>query len=196
MARKAKGSIDTSVVGTKVGKLITPAQLAASRTEHGHQAAFFQWLAIEGRKAFGADADLLFAVPNGGDRKAHVGAAMKAEGVKRGVPDVCWPMPRECPVAYGTELYTDVMHSMFAGLWIELKRPAERNQASGGGRSDEQVKWHKRLRAQGYAVAVAYGWQAMAWVAWLYWRGELVMPPGEDALMATAVGEVPVVGRG
>lgn len=197
MARKAKGTIDTSVVGTKVGSVITPEQLAASGTEHSHQVAFFQWVAVEGRKAFGDDSDLLFAVPNGGDRKAHVGAAMKAEGVKRGVPDVCWPLPR-AGVGCGSGLFMGAREGdeHFAGLWIELKKPTEPKQASGGGRSDEQVKWHKRLRAQGYAVAVAYGWQAMVWVAWLYWRGELKMQEGEDAFMATAVRHVPVVRGG
>lgn len=183
MARKLKGSIDTSVVGTKVGAMITPEQLAASGTEHGHQVAFFQWVATKGRKVFGTDADLLFAVPNGGDRQAHVGAAMKAEGVKPGVPDVCWPMPQWDP---------SMKACVFAGLFIELKKPDQRNKKDGG-RSEHQVKWHKRLRAQGYAVVLAYGWQAMAWAAYLYWKGDLRMKD-EDALFADAVDQPPVVG--
>jgi len=191
MARKPTGTIDTSVVGTKVGSLITPAQLAASGTEHGHQAAFFQWIAIDGRKLFGDDADLLFAVPNGGDRKAHVGAAMKAEGVKRGVPDVCWPMPRMAAGGNVLNLLEDGSENdMFAGLWIELKRPTEFGKKDGG-RSDEQVKWHKRLRGQGYAVVLAYGWQAMAWTAYLYWTGSLFMKD-EDAFVAGEVDNAPL----
>lgn len=195
MVARRKGTIDTSTVNTSLGKLLTPEQLAQAGTEHSHQVAFFQWIAIDGRKLFGDDADLLFAVPNGGDRKAHVGAAMKAEGVKRGVPDVCWPMPRMAAGGNVLNLLADGSENdMFAGLWIELKKPSEATKKDGG-RSDEQVKWHKRLRGQGYAVVLAYGWQAMAWTAYLYWTGSLFMRD-EDAFVAGAVEEPPVVGRG
>lgn len=190
--RKPTGSVDTTVVGTKAGKLITPEQIAASGTEHGHQAAFFQWIVLEGRKLFGTDADLLFAVPNGGDRRASVAASMKAEGVKPGVPDVCWPLPRSTG---GTETHLSVdggACSAYAGLWLELKKPTEVGKKNGG-RSDAQVEWHKRLRAQGYAVVLAFGWQAMAWAAYLYWKGELVTPPGDDALWAMETSAPPVV---
>lgn len=177
MARKPKASIDPSVVGTTMGALIKPEQIAASGTEHAHQAAFFQWIAITGSKAMGYTR-LIFAVPNGGDRKASVAASLKAEGVKSGVPDVCWPIPRRTAWAD------------YHGLWIELKRPGLEG-TKNGSRSDAQVEWHKELRAQGYAVVVAYGWQSMAWAAWLYYSGDLRMPTGDDAMMASAVSEAP-----
>lgn len=131
--------------------MITPEKLAASGSEHGHQAAFFQWVALnfqhESKK-------LLFAVPNGGDRNIAVAANMKAEGVKSGVPDVFWPVPI----------------GQFAGLWLELKRPGLHGRALGG-RSENQEKWHKDLVAQRYAVATVYGWEAM--VQTLLWYSQL-----------------------
>lgn len=38
--------------------------------------------------------DLLYAIPNGGHRDIRVAAALKAEGVKAGVPDLHWPISR------------------------------------------------------------------------------------------------------
>jgi hypothetical protein len=80
------------------------------------------------------EAGLLFAVPNGGERNTIVGARMKAEGVKRGVPDYVLPVAR----------------GGFHGLAIELK-------AKGGRVSPEQRQWLDALRAQGWAAYVAWG---------------------------------------
>lgn len=63
-----------------------------------------------------------------------------------------------------------------------------------GGRSDDQVRWHQRLRAQGFAVVTAYGWQAAAWVIFTYYSGGLGMPTNGDCVMATPMATPPVVG--
>ncbi|QWY83314.1 VRR-NUC endonuclease domain-containing protein [Rhizobium phage RHph_X3_2] len=133
--------------------MITPEQLAASGSEHGHQVAFFQWAATISTIPH---MDMLYAVPNGGERNLKVASNMKAEGVKSGVPDVVWPVPR----------------GMFAGLYLELKKPTVVGHANGG-RSDKQVEWHKKLIAQRYAVATVYGWQAMAATVVSYWQSEV-----------------------
>lgn len=75
----------------------------------------------------------LYACPNGGLRTIQEGVRLKAEGVQKGVPDLCLPLPR---------------HG-FAGLYLELKAP-------GGTTSPEQRDWIAFLAAVGYAVAVAW----------------------------------------
>lgn len=168
--RKPKSGVDTSAVSAagKIGVVLTPEQIAANGSEHAHQAAIFQWIAIEGRLAL-ADVDLLHAIPNGGDRSMAVGAAMKAEGVKRGVPDMMLPIPS----------------MSYAGLYIELKVPG-RERTAWGGRDPKQVEWHQRLRAKRYAVCTAYGWHAAVGVLRCYYRGDLQMRADGDALPVVA----------
>ena len=166
---KVRGAIDPDAGATSMGKMITPEQLAKSGTEHGHQCAIIQWTVIKGLASDGRpieDLDLLFAIPNGGDRNVSVAASLKAEGVRSGVPDLCWPVPR----------------GQFAGLYLELKVPKHYGTKSGG-RSDNQIKWQKRLLAQRYAVVTAYGWQAGVTALVQYWMGSLTMPEGEDCAM-------------
>lgn len=180
--RKVKASIDPSVIGTKVGTLITPEQIAASGTEHGEQAAIFQWIALEGRHYVGSLIHL-FAIPNGGERSQSVAASLKAEGVRAGVPDLCYPVPAGIPERVGRH---------YCGLYIELKRRGYEGRALGA-RSDKQRDWHLFLAAQGYAVVTAYGWQAACWALKLYVDGQLMMPDTGDCFMATTTEHPPVV---
>ena len=185
-SKRVLASVEQTNAGTKAGVMITPEQLAASGTEHGHQCAIFQWVATGGARTYGQNMDLLFAVPNGGDRQAHVGAAMRAEGVKPGVPDMCWPVPLKSLPGNWEE------KSWYNGLYIELKVPG-RETKKDGGRSDHQIKWHKRLLEQGYAVVTAYGWQAACWALVGYAGGHLRMPENGDCLMGLPVDKAPVI---
>jgi hypothetical protein len=161
---RKRGAIDpVARIKTKVGEILTPEQIAASGSEHAHQCAVMQWLALHG-KAW-AYLNLLYAIPNGGDRTQWVGAAMKAEGVKVGVPDLCLPVP-----AGG-----------YPGLYVEMKVPSKVS-AKDGGRSPKQVQWCQDLRQQKYAVVLAFGWQAAVDALILYHRGRLSMPEDGDAL--------------
>lgn len=83
---------------------------------------------------------LLYHIPNEGKRSVRTGRRMRAEGLKRGVPDICLPVPR------------NGKH----GLYIELKR------LRGSKTSDEQREWLAALEAQGYAVALCKGCEAAA----------------------------------
>lgn len=129
--------------------------------EHTEQVAVIQWAAwkvFEGRRCVRdevsngcardgcardgeqvrsrwEDLDLLFAVPNGGERDRIVAGRMKAEGVRSGVPDLCLPVAR----------------GGFFGLWIEMKR------FDGGQVSSSQEKFLQALASRGHAVAVCYG---------------------------------------
>lgn len=117
--------------------LITPEQLAATGSEHGEQAAVFQWAALN-RPTY-PELEWLFAIPNGGWR-GHIVTAMKikAEGVKRGVPDMALLQPR----------------GQYHGCLIEMKRETK------GETSDAQDKWADHLRLVGYSVYVCHGWKA------------------------------------
>lgn len=169
-----RAGIDPTAVesATKVGVMITPDQIAKSGTEHAHQAAFMQHLVIKRKEEplNYVDADMVYAIPNGGDRQASVAASLKAEGVKAGVPDLCYPVPRW----------------QYAGLYIEFKKPGEERKAKGG-RSDKQIEWHKRLIEKRYAVVTVYGWQAAAFAFWQYHAGHLIMPEGGDSLSVGSI---------
>jgi hypothetical protein len=79
-----------------------------------------------------------FAIPNGGRRHPATAKRMKATGLKPGVPDMCFPIPR----------------AKYHGLYIEMKRE------KGGYVDPDQVVWIDYLRGQGYKVEVAKGCQA------------------------------------
>lgn len=144
---------------------ITPEQMARADTEHSHQVAFMIWCKDSGIP----DIEMLYAVPNGGDRTPSVGARMKAEGVKRGVPDIVWPVP---------------MHR-WAGLYMELKKP-QHFLVKEGGLSKEQDVWIRKLREKHYAAVVCYGWMALAVAVKRYMTGTLEVGSGDDPIARIA----------
>jgi len=83
----------------------------------------------------------LYAIPNGGHRHKAVAGKLKAQGVKRGVPDLflAWPAAKKDN------------SGVFHGLYIEMKR--ER----GGRIEPEQQDWAERLIRAGYAHIFAKG---------------------------------------
>jgi hypothetical protein len=101
-----------------------------ARSEHQEQTLVVQILRLE----YPDVEALLFAIPNGGHRHPGVGAKLKAEGVKAGIPDLFLAIPAH----------------EYHGLFIEMKKP-------GGATSKAQLEWHQALRDQGYKVAIAYG---------------------------------------
>lgn len=106
-------------------------------SEAQEQATLFQFLeTIQGRIPA---VEHCFHVPNGGKRDKVVAAQMKRQGVKRGVPDILFPV--------GSREYV--------GLAIELK-------IEGGRVSPEQQDWIALLRRQHWLVVVAWGWQSAA----------------------------------
>ncbi len=129
--------------------------------EHAEQVSLIRW-AEHSRGKYPA-VRLLYAVPNGGHRSKKTAADLKCEGVKRGVPDVHLPVP---------------VHP-FHGLYVELKRRGYSGRALGG-RSGDQVEWHKSLRKQGYAVCTCYGWDSAAEAIVAYLNGEMAMPDDGD----------------
>lgn len=113
-------------------------RLPAPLEKHS-QEALFNWAAL----AIGRHPELatLFAIPNAGGFTGGFKAnllrvmAMKREGVKPGVPDVCLPVAR----------------GGYHALYIEMKREND------GTLSADQRDWAKRLALYGNKVVVAHG---------------------------------------
>jgi hypothetical protein len=126
-----------------MAKRIMPADhVANSDTEDAHQKAIFCWAAQSKNPLF---TRLLFAVPNGGERDIITASKMRATGTKPGVADIILLVPR----------------GKFHGLALELKRPVHKPKhiSSSGGLSDAQIAFKNDVQEQGYAWAVAYGWE-------------------------------------
>ena len=115
--------------------------------EDAEQRVIFQWAAME--TAAHPELGLLYAIPNGGKRAIKTAIALKAQGVKSGVPDMCLPVAREG----------------YHGLYIELKR--ERS----GRATPEQVAWMDALMEEGYAVSLCHGWERAAEAIEAYLEG-------------------------
>ena len=83
----------------------------------------------------------MYATPNAGKRSYAAASYLRAEGLKRGVPDICLPVPRN---GYGA-------------LYIELK-------ARNGKPTPEQLEWLAGLTRSGNCALLCYGCDA-AWQA-------------------------------
>jgi hypothetical protein len=83
-------------------------------------------------------------VPNGGQRSAIAGAKLKAQGVKRGVPDILIFDPEDLRSVNKRNGFGDRK----VGLAIELK--------VSGKPTPQQFQWHDDLRSRGWRVEVCY----------------------------------------
>lgn len=117
-------------------------------TESVEQQRLMMW--AEMAKGAHPELGMLYHIPNEGKRSRKTGARMRAEGLKKGVPDFCLPVARR-----GKH-----------GLYIELKR------TKGGRLSEAQSEWLDRLMVEDYGVAVCYGWEDAARVIKSYLGGE------------------------
>lgn len=101
-------------------------------TEHEEQKALIQYCQMKGYPW-----NRIFSIPNGGDRHPAVAGKLKAEGVRPGVPDTMLP----------------VANPQYHGLFIEMKRRKKSKT------SQAQVDEIEALKAEGYCVIVAKGWE-------------------------------------
>lgn len=107
-------------------------------TESVEQQRLFDWAKRESGRW--PELELLYHIPNEGKRSRKTGARLKAEGLRKGVPDICLPVAR-CGCH---------------GLYIELKR------TRGGRVTKDQLDWIDDLTKQGYMAAVRLGWEEAA----------------------------------
>lgn len=112
----------------------------------------------------------LYAVHNQGHGDKTRGGIAKAEGVKAGVSDLCWPLYRQQPVQTRTEA-----PEFYCGLYIEMKKPSVKpvKQSSKGGASNEQIAFGEFVKAQHYHFVVCYSWREAADVIEQYYFGKI-----------------------
>lgn len=135
---------------------MTPDQLAKSGTESGHQRAVFCWAALNQNRW--PELKWLHHIPNGGSRgddaksRAIRGGALKAEGVRTGVADICLPVKR----------------GEYSGLYIEMKKPGKIKTTSA-----EQKEFGDFVKAQGFGWVVCDNWESAVQVIqeYLQWKG-------------------------
>jgi hypothetical protein len=92
-------------------------------TEHLEQVKFVTWF----RSSYPEIE--LFAIPNGGHRHPITARKLKAEGVRRGVPDLFIPSLK---------------------IWIEMKKDSKQKPSS------EQIKMMEYLTKVGYTCIIGY----------------------------------------
>ena len=127
------------VRGTRGATRVLREIAAPPMTEEQEQACLAQYLDGLGL--------LWWHTPNGGKRGAVTAKKLKGAGVKAGVPDVF----------IASRL---AKHPQARGAFVELKR------THGGTVSPAQQEMIARLKAEGYLVHVARGWQdAARWLA-------------------------------
>lgn len=132
-----------------------------TKSEHSEQVELFRWsnevayagfelVLAQAPKPYAKDQlnpvptlSLMHAIPNGGARGNDSqtnkirGAMLKAEGVKKGVPDIFLPMPL----------------NGYHGLYIEMKVADNKK----GRPSAEQLAFLDNVGKLGYAYAICYG---------------------------------------
>jgi hypothetical protein len=107
--------------------------------EDDHQKALFKWADMVASPT--NPTNLMYAIPMGGKRDLREAVRMKAQGSKKGIPDMKLPVARQG----------------FHGLYIELKRPIVKGEAKPTVSADQKY-WIEQLRLQGYKAEVCYGW--------------------------------------
>jgi hypothetical protein len=142
VGRPLWGSVPVSGRRRKVATLPCP-------TEHQEQCALFAWSRLHVAKY--PDLAWLYAVPNGARTSMSTAKKLKAEGLRKGYPDIG----------------LDVARGGYHGLRIELKRLRKSET------SKEQRMWHDRLGQQGYYVVNAKGWQVAAAALTDYLQGRI-----------------------
>lgn len=119
-------------------------------TEHDEQVALMHWWSFA-HKLFGVSEQLLFAIPNGGDRNILVAAKLKAEGVRAGVPDLFLAVPR----------------GRYHGMFVELKKRDR------GTVSKKQKIMIEILMESGYCSLVCHGWNGAMEAIKRYLEGDM-----------------------
>ena len=104
-------------------------------TEAEEQKMLFEWAAYN--KVKYPALDLMYHIPNEAKRTPWGGYEQVQMGLRKGVPDICLPVPS----------------GRYTALYIEMKR------RKGGRVSDEQRGWIAALNRVGCKAVVCRGWE-------------------------------------
>ena len=108
-----------------------------SVSEARHQQAVIKWSQQPAVRTAWPELALLHHIKNETTEGAKQVAVDRAMGTKKGVPDLCLPVPR----------------GRYHGLYIEMKTDTGRTTAA-------QDWWGEKLLGQGYMFEVCHGWQS------------------------------------
>lgn len=133
--RTETGSLPGAPESAKDRRVVIVGERKLLGSEFQEQRSFLSW-ASENAVSVPA-LGLLYAIPNGGHRSKAAAGKARAEGVKRGVPDLHLPVSRK---GYLT-------------LYIEMKTKYN-------GCNHQQDAWHDALEEEGHMVRVCYGCEA------------------------------------
>lgn len=122
-------------------------------TENQHQIALFKWSRQPSVRRAYPELKLLFHIKNETKEGAKQVSVDRALGVKKGVPDLCLPIPR----------------GKYHALYIEMKTEKGRT-------SEQQDWWLEALREAGNCACVCRGWETAVQVLTWY----LALQPGEN----------------
>ena len=123
--------------------------------EENEQATLFRWASYAQMQ--NEELKLMYHIPNEGKRSAAMGARLKAEGLKAGVPDVCLP----------------TAHGGYIGLYIEMKVKPNKP-------TEHQKQWLRDLREAGHFTAVCYSWEEAKDLIEEYIRLPLTISKGDN----------------
>lgn len=102
-----------------------------------HQINVIKWSQQPSIRSKWPELALLYHIKNETTEGRERVAVDRAMGVKKGVPDLCLPVPR----------------GKYHGLYVELKNETGRT-------SEAQEWWGEKLLGQGYMWEVCHGWQS------------------------------------
>lgn len=127
--------------------------LLLNPSELSQQSALFLWTSQPITRQTYPGIELMFAIPNGGQRSIQTASLLKASGVKSGVPDILLPVPRQ---VVRMQISPSEPETWFHGLFIEMKSMKNKNKPKP---SPEQLTYIDALQDQGYKCVIAYGFE-------------------------------------
>lgn len=139
--------LEAHILATGSPKGFVPTPRKRRKNEESQmQRGLIKWWRMACR-GFGVPELCLFSVPNGFNADARRGSVMKAEGQRKGCPDLFLAVPRVRELPFQSGPVHDRLVNRFPGLFLELKTRT-------GRLSPEQEVYHEILNKQGYAVRV------------------------------------------